>query len=94
MTRLAQLITLPSWLHRHPERPPTEVRPGGRYRRDLEGWSEIAEVLAIVPDAQGIDHVTYNLTIERSTVSPAVTRDRRMLNLESFRELFRDLAQA
>ena len=72
-----------------------QIRPGGVYRRDVKrNWVEIAEVLRIATDAQGIEHVTYDLTIQRNKGSGHPTPERRMLNMRSFRELFREPIQA
>ena len=73
----------------------SEVRPGTTFRRDVKrNWVEIATVLRVASDAQGIQHVTYDLTILRNKVNVHPTPERRMLNMTSFRQLFRELAQA
>lgn len=73
----------------------TQIQPGAVYRRDVKrNWVEIAEVLRVATDAQGIEHVTYDLTIQCNKVAGHRTPERRMLNMRSFQELFRDPIQA
>ena len=73
----------------------SDVRPGTTFRRDVKrNWVEIATVLRVATDPQGIEHVTYDLTILRNKDNVHPTPERRMLNMTSFRQLFRELAQA
>ena len=73
----------------------SDIRPGATFRRNVKrNWIEIATVLRVASDAQGIEHVTYDLTILRNKVNVHPTPERRMLNLTSFRKLFQDLAPA
>ena len=104
MTRLEDFINRPLpflgrpvlSLNRGPRaRASGDVRPGVTYRRNVKrNWVEIAKVLRVACDAQGIEHVTYDLTIERKKVNARPSAERRVLSLSSFRELYREPVQA
>jgi len=49
---------------------------------------EIAKVVDVGPDALGIPHVTYDVSVERARL--AKYEERRTLGLQSFAERFRD----
>ena len=62
-------------------RPP--VVPGARYRAKTAcGVTEVARVVSLVADTMGIEHVVFEITIQRSPHTRMV--DRRTLNLTSF----------
>lgn len=104
MTRLEEFINRPvpflgrpvlSLSRRQGQGHSTEIKPGVAYRRNVKrNWVEIAKVLRVATDAQGIEHVTYDLTIERNKVNAHPSPERRMLNMRSFRQLFREPVQA
>ena len=102
MTRLEQIIGRPvPFLHRsipfvtRRGESLASVQPGEVYRRQVNRtWVEIARVLRTAVDEQGIEHVTFDLTIERSKVAAGAIAEQRMLNLRSFRELFTEPVQA
>jgi hypothetical protein len=75
------------------ERKVQDVKVGSVYRRTGPGdVVETAKVLGVSPDAAGIPHVRYQISIKR----PAFTEmeDRRTLNLESFAERFSERIEA
>lgn len=65
------------------------VKVGAVYRLAHEGnIVEIAKVVDVGPDALGIPHVTYDVSVERARL--AKYEERRTLGLQSFAERFRD----
>lgn len=70
-----------------------EIRQGGIYRtRTHNGMRETARVLSVAPDPMGINHVSYELTIEKTE---ALRYDyRRTLNLESFIDRYQEQVSA
>lgn len=65
------------------------VKVGSVYRLAHEGnIVEIAKVVDVGPDALGIPHVTYDVSVERARL--AKYEERRTLGLQTFAERFRD----
>ncbi|GAB4367660.1 MAG: hypothetical protein Kow00114_26470 [Kiloniellaceae bacterium] len=65
------------------------IKVGSVYRLAHEGnIVEIAKVVDVGPDALGIPHVTYDVSVERARL--AKYEERRTLGLQSFAERFRD----
>ena len=66
-----------------------EIKVGSIYKRAHEGnIVETAKVIDVGPDALGIPHVTYEVSVERARL--AKYEERRTLGLESFAERFRE----
>lgn len=75
------------------ERKVRDVEVGSVYRRTGPGdLVETARVLSVSPDAAGIPHVRYEVSIKRPAF--AEMEDRRTLNLESFAERFAERIEA
>lgn len=65
------------------------IKIGSTYKLAHEGnIVEIAKVVDVGPDALGIPHVTYDVSVERARL--AKYEERRTLGLQSFAERFRD----
>lgn len=65
------------------------VKVGSVYRLAHQGnIVEIAKVVDVGPDALGIPHVTYDVSVERARL--AKYEERRTLGLQTFAERFRD----
>jgi hypothetical protein len=65
------------------------VKVGAVYKLAHEGnIVEIAKVVDVGPDALGIPHVTYDVSVERARL--AKYEERRTLGLQTFAERFRD----
>lgn len=65
------------------------VKVGSVYRHAHQGnIVEIAKVVDVGPDALGIPHVTYDVSVERARL--AKYEERRTLGLQTFAERFRD----
>jgi hypothetical protein len=65
------------------------VKVGSVYKLAHQGnIVEIAKVVDIGPDALGIPHVTYDVSVERARL--AKYEERRTLGLQTFAERFRD----
>lgn len=65
------------------------VKVGSVYKLAHEGnIVEIAKVVDVGPDALGIPHVTYDVSVERARL--AKYEERRTLGLQTFAERFRD----
>jgi hypothetical protein len=65
------------------------VKVGSIYKLAHEGnIIEIAKVVDVGPDALGIPHVTYDVSVERARL--AKYEERRTLGLQSFAERFRE----
>ncbi|MGD1877957.1 MAG: hypothetical protein ACFB13_10685 [Kiloniellaceae bacterium] len=65
------------------------IKVGSVYKLAHEGnIVEIAKVVDVGPDALGIPHVTYDVSVERARL--AKYEERRTLGLQSFAERFRD----
>ena len=66
------------------------VKVGSVYKLAHEGnIVEVAKVVDVGPDALGIPHVTYDVSVERAA-RLAKYEERRTLGLQSFAERFRD----
>ncbi|MGF1593599.1 MAG: hypothetical protein ACFCUW_09985 [Kiloniellaceae bacterium] len=65
------------------------VKVGSVYKLAHQGnIVEIAKVVDVGPDALGIPHVTYDVSVERARL--AKYEERRTLGLQSFAERFRE----
>ena len=65
------------------------VKVGSIYKLAHEGnIIEVAKVVDVGPDALGIPHVTYVVSVERARL--AKYEERRTLGLQSFAERFRE----
>jgi hypothetical protein len=65
------------------------IKVGSVYKLAHEGnIVEIAKVVDVGPDALGIPHVTYDVSVERARL--AKYEERRTLGLQTFAERFRD----
>lgn len=65
------------------------IKVGAVYKLAHEGnIVEIAKVVDVGPDAMGIPHVTYDVSVERARL--AKYEERRTLGLQTFAERFRD----
>ena len=65
------------------------IKVGAVYKLAHEGnIVEIAKVVDVGPDALGIPHVTYDVSVERARL--AKYEERRTLGLQTFAERFRD----
>ena len=68
---------------------PEAVKVGSVYELAHEGRIvEVAKVVDVGPDALGIPHVTYDVSVERARL--AKYEERRTLGLQTFAERFRD----
>jgi hypothetical protein len=65
------------------------IKVGSVYKLAHQGnIVEVAKVVEVGPDALGIPHVTYDVSVERARL--AKYQERRTLGLQSFAERFRD----
>lgn len=65
------------------------IKIGSVYKLAHQGnIVEVAKVVDVGPDALGIPHVTYDVSVERARL--AKYEERRTLGLQSFTERFRD----
>ena len=65
------------------------IKVGSVYKLAHEGnIVEVAKVVDVGPDALGIPHVTYDVSVERARL--AKYEERRTLGLQTFAERFRD----
>jgi len=65
------------------------VKVGSVYKLAHEGnIVEVAKVVDVGPDALGIPHVTYDVSVERARL--AKYEERRTLGLQTFSERFRE----
>ncbi|HEY9550502.1 MAG TPA: hypothetical protein VIR45_13470 [Kiloniellaceae bacterium] len=65
------------------------IKIGSVYKTANDGnIVEIAKVIDVGPDALGIPHVTYDVSVERARL--AKYEERRTLGLQSFAERFRE----
>jgi len=65
------------------------IKVGSTYKLAHEGnIVEVAKVVDVGPDALGIPHVTYDVSVERARL--AKYEERRTLGLQTFVERFRD----
>ncbi|MGF1629385.1 MAG: hypothetical protein ACFCUT_07940 [Kiloniellaceae bacterium] len=65
------------------------IKVGSVYKTAHDGnIVEVARVVDVGPDALGIPHVTYDVSVERARL--AKYEERRTLGLQSFAERFRD----
>lgn len=65
------------------------IKIGSVYKTANQGnIVEIARVIDVGPDALGIPHVTYDVSVERARL--AKYEERRTLGLQSFAERFRE----
>jgi len=65
------------------------IKVGAVYKLAHEGnIVEVAKVVDVGPDALGIPHVTYDVSVERARL--AKYEERRTLGLQTFAERFRD----
>ncbi len=69
------------------------VSPGACYRFCGQKITETAEVIALVDDEMGIPHVRFRVTIQAPYQRPFVDGPR-TLNLQSFRERYREAVVA
>jgi len=68
---------------------PDSVKVGSVYKLAHEGnIVEVAKVVDVGPDALGIPHVTYDVSVERARL--AKYEERRTLGLQTFSERFRE----
>ncbi len=67
----------------------THVEPGASYRATQpQGTAEIARVLAVADDGQGIPHVRYDMEVQRAGTAERPWRERRTLTLDAFRDRY------
>ena len=68
-----------------PSAPDPQIRTGAVYRRSTTPHLvEIAEVIDVYSDSQGIPHVRYNVKLKHDQEKIAAFPERRILNLKTF----------
>ena len=83
---MARMSAFRPWSRRTAE---SEVKPGNRYRRHLDGGLvATATVLGVRPDLSGIAHVRFAVAVEGTAA--ARSDGTRILALQSFADMYRE----